>query len=410
MTRRGARDPAGRGQAGLNQYDLGTFNEATVIETIRQAGAISRTEISLQTGLTQQSVSRILRLLLERGLMIEEGPQRAERLGKPRTPIRMRAEAGHAVGILVDPEVISLVLADLDGHILARAGIPLTPDLSPDALLDVLCDQVVQLRAGYPVDEKSFLGVGLAVPGPKTPDGQLLDLPLKESWSNVPLRQLLEDRLGCQVVIEKDGTAAAIGERWVGRADRAQDFAYIYMGTGVGCGLILNGQVYSGATQNAGEFGQLVSVGIGQVHPDGRPQMVRELNPPVTLHEIAVEHGWQGSTAYPDLCAAAVSGDPAASAALERIANVITAGVVSLVDLLDLELVVIGGPAFLPPIRRFVADVVTRGVNDYPIAHRARTVVVAESLLEAEAAALGAASMIFHMAFAPRAWGARLSR
>lgn len=89
-------------RAGANQYDLGSFNEAVIIETIRLAGIISRTEISRRTGLTQQSVSRILRILLQQGLLVEEAQERAERLGKPRTPVRMRSNAAHAVGIHID--------------------------------------------------------------------------------------------------------------------------------------------------------------------------------------------------------------------------------------------------------------------------------------------------------------------
>src|SRR3954469_3382107 len=91
-------------RAGANQYDLGSFNEAVIIETIRLAGTISRTEISRRTGLTQQSVSRILRILLQQGLLVEEAQERAERLGKPRAPGRVRADAAAAGGIPTHPE------------------------------------------------------------------------------------------------------------------------------------------------------------------------------------------------------------------------------------------------------------------------------------------------------------------
>ncbi len=392
-----------RRQPGANQYDLGSFNEATIIETIRLAGTISRTEIAQRTGLTQQSVSRILRSLLQRGLLVEEAQQRAERLGKPRTPVRLRSDAGHALGIGVDPERLSVVLADLDGRIVQRDVVDLAADLSAPALLDRIVAEVNDVLAAAAIDRDSFLGVGLAVPGPINRDGALLNLTLKKSWSNIPLRQLLAERLECPVIVEKDGTAAAIGERWVGRSARAGDFAYLYLGTGVGTGLVLNGEVYRGRTDNAGEFGQLAAVQLGRVDDDGRPQMVRECNPTVAIPEIARELGHPGlDDDYHQVCAAAGAGDGPARAAVRTVAAAIAQGAVPLVDLLDVDLVVVGGPAFEREIQPIVVTAIREAVNEFPIARQTRTVEVEVSLLEAEASALGAASTIFHNAFAPR--------
>src|SRR4051794_31465152 len=122
-------------RAGANQYDLGSFNEAVIIETIRLAGIISRTEISRRTGLTQQSVSRILRILLQQGLLVEEAQERAERLGKPRTPVRLRSNAAHAVGIHIDPELLTVAVVDLDGTILRRGNAEVPDDLEENKLI-----------------------------------------------------------------------------------------------------------------------------------------------------------------------------------------------------------------------------------------------------------------------------------
>nr|WP_208382458.1 ROK family protein [Microbacterium ulmi] len=393
-------------QVGANQYDLGSFNEATIIETIRRAGTISRTEIAERTGLTQQSVSRILRLLLERGLLAEGASERTERLGKPRTPVRLRPEAGHAVGVVVDPEIVSSVLADLDGRVVARRSVRLGPGTSPDDLVAIIADGVEELVAESDVDPATFLGVGVAVPGPITTDGTLLNLPLSEAWRNVPLRARLAERLAWPVLVEKDGVAAATGERWIGRANRSDDFVYVYFGTGIGSGLILSGEAYRGTSANAGEFGQLCAIRIGRVSETGAPQLVRECNPTASLPEIARERGYAGSAqTYREFCAEIGAGDAAAVAAAEQIADVIAQGAVALIDLLDLPLVVIGGPVFEPEIAPIVLSRVEHAVNDFPTARMARTVVVERSLLQAEAAAIGAASMIFHASFAPSVRG-----
>ncbi|MFE6969967.1 ROK family protein [Isoptericola sp. NPDC057653] len=391
-----------RSQPGANQYDLGSFNEATIIETIRIAGTISRTEIAEQTGLTQQSVSRILRGLLERGLLAEGAAERTERLGKPRTPVRLRAEAAHAAGVLVDPELVSVVLTDLDGAVLERRTVPLDAEVAPEALVEIVADAVDAVVTGSRIDPTTFLGVGVAAPGPITMDGQLLDLPLSQAWRNVPLRGMLAERLGCPVVLEKDGAAAAVGERWIGRTERAGDFVYLYVGTGMGSGLVLNGETYRGGSANAGEFGQLCAVRLGLVDGAGGPQLVRECNPTVALPEIARELGYDGpARTFREMCAAVGAGDAAAVAAAQQIADVIALGAVALIDLLDLPLLVVGGPAFAPELQQVLVDTIDRAVNSLPTAHHARHVVVERSLVQDEAGAVGAASTIFHASFAP---------
>ncbi|THV29663.1 ROK family transcriptional regulator [Glycomyces paridis] len=405
MRQRGPRDTralAGHRKAGANQSDLGSFNEAAIIEAIRQAGTISRTEISAQTGLTQQSVSRILRVLLERGLLAEGAQERAERLGKPRTPVRLRPEAAHAAGVLVDPELVSVVLSDLDGRALERRRIALDDEIAPAALVELIAGCVEEVVADSGIDVGTFLGVGVAAPGPITPDGRLLDLPLSRAWRNVPLQAMLAERLDCPVVLDKDGAAAAIGERWVGRTERASDFVYLYFGTGLGSGLVINGESYRGTSANAGEFGQLCAVRAGRIDAEGRPQLVRECNPPVALPEIARELGYDGpARTYRELCAEVGAGNPAATAAAQQIADVIALGAVALVDLLDLPLLVIGGPAFEPELEEIVVSTIDRAVNSLPTAHQARTVAVERSLVKVEAGAIGAASTIFHASFAP---------
>lgn len=401
-----ARSIGSRRGPAANQYDLGSFNEATIIETIRQAGTISRTEISDLTGLTQQSVSRILRNLLERGMLAEGEQERLERVGKPRTPVRLRAEAAHAAGVLVDPELLTCVLADLNGDVIERRSLELSADTTPTDLVDAIGERIDDMVAASGIDIGTFLGTGVATPGPITPGGELLELPLSAQWRNVPLRAMLEERLDGPVVVAKDGEAAALGERWIGRTRRSGDFVYLYFGTGIGSGLVLNGDVYRGMSSNAGEFGQLCAIQIGHLDEQGRPMLVRECNPTTALPEIAGELGYGGAaTTYRQMCEEVGAGDPAAVAAAHQVADVIARGSIALIDLLDLPLMVIGGPVFEPELRDIVISTIERAVNSVPTAHSARTVVVEPSLLDAEAGAIGAASSIFHGTFAPSVRG-----
>jgi predicted NBD/HSP70 family sugar kinase/transposase len=402
---------------GANQIDLGSFNECVVIETVRLAGSITRGEISERTQLTQQSVSRITRSLLARGLLMEDR-HRYSTAGKPRTPVRLRDDAAHALGIHLDPEVLTAVVVDLSGSIVASHSEPITAH--------PLVDQVTALgegvlsKAGRSIGDDTFLGIGVATPGPvDTASGTILDPPLMAAWRDVPLLSLLEKRFICPIVIEKDCTAAAIGERWIGRDRRARDFVYLYLGTGVGSGLFLNGDVYRGLTANAGEFGQLCAIALGRVDSDGRPEILPECNPvasvPALAHRSApVSPGraipGDPSAAYHAACAAAAAGDRApagsrAAAAVRQVAAAIGQGAVGIVDLLDVGLLVVGGPFCTDAVAALYLTEIERVVNAFPTARRMRRVIVERSVNSQEAAAVGAASTIFHATFTPRLRG-----
>lgn len=400
--------------SGVNQIDLGSFNECVVIETVRLSGTITRGEIAHRTGLTQQSVSRIARSLLDRGILVEDAQRRATS-GKPRTPVRLCGTAAHALGLHIDPEVLTAVVIDLDGAIVCTCTRPVSADIDPAEFVA----QVVALgretleKAGGAVREDGFLGIGVAVPGPvDIASGTVLGPPLLSAWNDLPLLYLLKDHFPCPVIIEKDSLAAAAGERWIGRDRRARDFAYLYLGTGVGSGLYLNGDLYRGVSANAGEFGQLCAIALGRVDADGRPELLPECNPPVSVPDFAVRRGLpvadaaRGSTAaYREVGRAAAAGDPAATAALREVAGAVGRGALGLVDLLDIDLIVLGGPFFTDDVADFYLDEIGRAVNEFPTARRLRRVEVERSVLSAEAAAVGAASTIFHATFTPRLRG-----
>lgn len=411
-----ARDGSARGQtwSGVNQIDLGSFNECVVIETVRLSGTITRGEIAHRTGLTQQSVSRIARSLLDRGILIEDAQLRATS-GKPRTPVRLRGAAAHALGIHIDPELLTAVVIDLDGAIVCTRTRSVSADTDPAEFVERVAalGRETLAEAGGAVRPDGFLGIGVAVPGPvDIASGTVLGPPLMSAWGDLPLLYLLKDHFPCPVIMEKDSTAAAAGERWIGRDRRARDFAYLYLGTGVGTGLYLNGDIYRGVSANAGEFGQLCAIALGRVDKDGRPEILPECNPPVSVPDLAARGGLRpaattsGSTAaYLAVGRAAAAGDRAAAAAVREVAQAVGRGALGLIDLLDIDLIVLGGPFFTDDVADFYLTEIARTVNEFPTARRLRRVEVEPSVLSAGAAAVGAASTIFHATFTPRLRG-----
>ncbi|MEU6002480.1 ROK family transcriptional regulator [Streptomyces sp. NPDC047197] len=321
----------------MNLPALRGHNAALVLDLLRTAGeaGISRLELAERTGLTPQAVSKITARLRTEGLAAEAG-RRASTGGKPRTLLRLVPDAGHAVGLHLDRDELTAVLADLTGHVVAERRAPLEFGDGAEAVVDAAAGVVRELvQEERAPGDAGLLGVGVALPGPLDhADGVLHRVTGFPAWDGFPLRDAFAGRLGLPVVVDKDTNAAALGLALGGVAD---SFAYLHLGTGLGAGLVLGGGLYRGARTGAGEFGHQV------IQLDGP------------------ECGCGDRGCIEALCLAAVArGD------LEEAARVLGAGAGNLVSLLDIDLVLLGGRAVLADEERFV-----RGVGEV-VTERAR--------------------------------------
>ncbi|WP_328930276.1 ROK family transcriptional regulator [Streptomyces sp. NBC_00190] len=253
-----------------------------MLDLLRGAGpaGLGRAELASRTGLTPQAVSKITARLGADGLVAEAG-RAASTGGKPRTLLRLVPDVHHAVGVHLDRDELRAVRVDLTGRVVAEGGGPLDFGAGPESVVEAVVRAVARVGdpAGLPP-----LGVGVAAPGPLDHRagtmGRVTGFP---SWKGFPLRGVLQGRLGLPVLLDKDtnaGAAAAAGvwlrAAWpdaaAGRvADAAPDayahpFAgggprtcvYLHVGTGLGAGLWLGGEVYRGERSAAGEFGHQV--------------------------------------------------------------------------------------------------------------------------------------------------------
>lgn len=395
-------------QMGTNLPKVGSFNRAVVLEAIQVSDGISRVQIAKRAGLTAQTVSVIVRRLLEEGLVIEDGslPSRG---GKPRTILRVDPAAGYAVGIHFDPGEISYVLADLAGQPVAKLHTDLRPGLEPDTAIRQMARTARRMLSEAGVPDDKVLGIGLACPGPLDADGVMNFPPRLTGWDHVPIKRLLEEHTGFPVTFDNDAAAAAIGERWAGIARATPSFAYLYLGTGIGGGLFLDNQIYRGRSLNAGEFGHITVVPDGPGCYCGNRGCVEAVCCPSAIEATArarLAAGaestlCEGPADHAAICAAAAAGDPLALEIVNEVADRLADAAVSIVNMLDIDLLVLGGPA-MHKIADIYHRVIAEAVATRPLARRLHTVQVETSPIAADAAAIGAASLVFHYTYAPR--------
>ncbi|XQE79882.1 ROK family transcriptional regulator [Streptomyces microflavus] len=297
--------------AGVNLPALRHHNAALVLDLLRAAGAegISRLELAERTGLTPQAVSKITARLRAEGLAVGAG-LRPSTGGKPRTVLRLVPDAQFAVGLHLDRDGLTAVLVDLAGRSVAVTTAPLDFGAPAEKVLADAADAVRDLSAAEP--HKPVLGVGVAVPGPLDHrDGVLHRVTGFPQWDGYPLRDALAERTGLPVTVDKDTNAAALT---LSLSEPPGDFAYLHLGTGLGAGLVLGGEVHRGARTGAGEFGH----------------QTLQLDGPLC------ECGGRGCIEA--LCLAAEARGDRAEAA-----RVLGAGAANLVGLLDIDRVVLGG-------------------------------------------------------------------
>ncbi|MBB4193902.1 putative NBD/HSP70 family sugar kinase [Rhizobium aethiopicum] len=251
--------------SGTNLEQAKSHNRRVVIEAIRTHGSLSRAAIARMTALTPQTVSNIVEELERSHLLVAAEAQKLAR-GQPIIPYSINPQGAYSIGLELGRRRASGVLTDLAGAVCARIEHQVEhPD--PERAMPALQAIAEELQQGFAFDRSRLLGVGIALPGRYAEGGTTSLSPHSlPGWQDFPVGNALEQRVGVPVLVENDATAAAIGERLHGVARGLASFVYLFLagGGGIGAGMFLDGHLYKGSRNNAGEIGHII------VEPHGR--------------------------------------------------------------------------------------------------------------------------------------------
>jgi len=315
------------------------LNERTVLEAIRSGAPISRAEISRRAGISKPTVSLALQSLLEAGLVREasdtpDGPRYGAVFFEP-VP-----EAALALGLDLGGRFLRGAICDLRGDVRARLDVEIDGRDAARVL-----DQIAELRAALVaatrLDDALLNGAVVGVPG--VVDAERRRISLATSVAGLEgdgFGATLEARLGLRVWLENDVNLAALGEHWQGVARGVDDFLVLSIGTGMGAGLVLRGELHRGFNGAAGEV-DFAFVGLAQ---DVDPCAGAASSYAAAL---AADHDRPTVLAPPfearEIFAAARSGDALAGEVVREIARRIALHIVPVASVTDVSLVVLGG-------------------------------------------------------------------
>lgn len=397
------------GRRGTNLPRVADFNQAVILDAVRHAPeGLSRVELADVTGLSAQAVSNITRRLLDRELIREAGTLVSVGRGKPRTLLQLHPTGHFAIGVHIDPTVTTVALLDLLGDVVASVRTLPASATPPRQLVTAITEAAAGLVASTGIDAGRVLGLGIAAPGPLDQGtGVVLEPPLLPAWTRVGLRELLHEATGYPVVLHKDAAAAALAELWRGSAATLADFVFVYLGTGLGAGLVSGGELLGGSTDNAGEIGHLMVDTDGPVCGCGRRGCVGPAIMPRTLVTEAADAGLlprpapgTGDREIDELFTA-MCRLPAARPILERSATRLARAAAAIANLLDVRAVVFGGPAWdrvgdvYLPILRDTLLTTTEARHVHPV-------TALGSALGPDVGAIGAGCLVLEHSFSTR--------
>ncbi len=329
---------------GSNIEQTRSYNRRVVLEAVRLTGPISRAEIARATSLSPQTVSNIARELETLGLLRNDGRRRVKR-GQPPKDLSINPDGGYTVGLQIDRQHLIAVLVNLTGDILQRRDIVVENPVPAEAL-PLMAAVVEDIVAQAHLARERIFGVGVVMPGPFEVDGLTSVGPTTlPGWSGIDVSAALTAHVGLPVLVENDAMAAAVGERFYGAARDLQHFFYLFIGTGLGSGMILDGQPYKGAWGNAGEIGHMIVVPGGSPCPCGNHGCLEQY---VSLHAAfaALHEAGKPARSAADVGQLFDDSDPDLTRWIDLAAIQLRTAITNIENLFDPESILLGG--YLP--------------------------------------------------------------
>lgn len=390
-----------------------SLTRSRTLEHIRASGRVSRVELAQMSGLTAASISGIVAQTIADGLVVESGLTASTR-GKPRTLLELNPSARHAVGVTLDHDRLTYVVTDLSGHLLGRLVTDGTGDDEPSSVVRRVAQQLRMLLDNTGVDLLSVVGIGLASPGPlDSRAGMLLSRKPSPAWHGHPLVEELEKYSGLTVVLENDATCAAVGEYWVRNGQPAAVSATVYMAEGIGCGILLNGAAFQGASSNAGELGHIsldlngpeCGCGLrGCLETYAKPAIIvqRAFRDATLVADLELKQSDDPQRTFARIGQAASRGNHASLALITDSAGYLASAIVTLSNLLDLDEIHLSGPGFATA-GAIYGRAVKQRLQQSSFMRGIHPVEVHVSQAGTDAAALGAAAVVLQRAITPHA-------
>jgi predicted NBD/HSP70 family sugar kinase len=235
------------------------INQFNILNTIRGEKSISRVELAQITGQSRASVTNITARLMENNLVYEKEIKDSNQRGRKRVMLALNADAAYVVGIKVSAFMISCAVTDMQADIRSSVDLPVRTSNKPvEFVADLIEEGIAYCISQAGLTPSMISGIGTGIPGLIDRKKGINHWTLFYQKDNVPLRALIQERFDIPVWVENDANTVTLAHQWFGHGRGVDNFLVVTIEDGVGMGIVVNGQLYTGEKGMAGEFGHIV--------------------------------------------------------------------------------------------------------------------------------------------------------
>jgi predicted NBD/HSP70 family sugar kinase len=326
-----------------------------VLTLLRDRGPMPRIALARQSGLSPTSITRLIAQFIDEGLVSEGDTISPARLGRPATEVALRRDSFFVVGVQIGVGFVSIGVFDIGGTVLESSTLTFPADASVEMVLTTAAREIERLIESTPgVDRNRMLGIGVAAPGPVDPAGRLVMLPVNLTWRDAPVADILEQELQLPVRVEHNVRSMALAEATFGAGRELGSVAFVYLRTGLGAGLVVEGEPFSGGVHGAIEIGHLRTSARNRPCVCGGRGCLETLVSDTALRTqcatLGVEVGNEGplaalwtAGAHAEAASSGRANPAEVAAAIDEVVEQLATGLSSLATLLNPQVIFVGG-------------------------------------------------------------------
>jgi glucokinase-like ROK family protein len=399
---------------GADYRQIREYNRLLILNYVRKNGPTPRVDISRSIHLSRTTVSSIIDELLAEGFVREgEVLSASAQGGRRATQVYFHADAGLIIGMDIGRSHLTFLATDLSGVIKAEQSAPFNLLLSPDVCLPEIIARLYDFMHHFHLDWDRVVGIGVDIPSPLDLDTQiLLSPPYMPGWDGQDIKGYLHNALHVPIFLDNDANMGALGESRYGRGRDVSDFAYIKLGTGIGGGIIINGQIYRGFGGSAGEFGHVIIDPNGPLCGCGNHGCLESVASARAIVRDTLARAHRADQYIPelqtvqeddvdimDIVRLALAGDEICRAAIDQAGFYIGLALAGLINSLNPSLVVIDGS--VARSGSLLLEVIERTAKLHCLKTAWLNTHITTGLLEHTASVLGTVAMVIDHAFSP---------
>lgn len=331
-------------------------NMLNILRYIMRTGEVSANDITQATGLSFATISRVLALLLEAKYIVKCGKTCTE-MGRHPEVFAFNNKCGYLVHFFIETDSISAWIADLGKHIAAKASRKIARDITLEELADKFAELVSSLTERHSIDRSQVLAASIAVPGLVDDKNHVIRrIPNLSGLNDKDLRRQIMEILGIPVLISNEARFCALGEK-ICSFPYVDDIAYVDITkySGIGAGILLNGQIFNGKNGVAGELGDII-IDTRNLDYEYREQegCLETLAGLATLYRKCEHLIGEGNAPFLgqelkdgplefNMIERAVSKDPAVEAVYDETVRMWSIAIINIISILNPELIILGG-------------------------------------------------------------------